>query len=106
MTRGATRGVVARARARGPTRGPTRDPIRGARARTLVLRETGRSRAPRGAADTGDRLNFGMACEKAKAAGLAVEMVVVGDDCALAGRGTGIAGRRGIAGTCFVHKIA
>lgn len=32
--------------------------------------------------------------------------VVVGDDCALAGRGTGIAGRRGIAGTCFVHKIA
>ena len=55
---------------------------------------------------TGDRLNFGMACEQAKAAGLAVEMVVVGDDCALAGRGAGIAGRRGIAGTCFVHKIA
>jgi len=55
---------------------------------------------------TGDRLSFGMACEQAKAAGLAVEMVVVGDDCALAGRGSGIAGRRGIAGTCFVHKIA
>ena len=32
--------------------------------------------------------------------------MVVGDDCALANRGMGIAGRRGIAGTVFVHKIA
>jgi len=32
---------------------------------------------------TGDRLNFGMACEQARAEGLKVAMVVVGDDCAL-----------------------
>ena len=55
---------------------------------------------------TGDRLNFGLACEQAKAAGIMVELVVVGDDCALPHRGGGIAGRRGIAGTCLVHKIA
>jgi len=55
---------------------------------------------------TGDRLNFGIACEQAKACGLAVEMVVVGEDCALAHRSSGIAGRRGLAGTIFVHKIA
>ena len=55
---------------------------------------------------TGDRLWFGLACEQAKAAGLNVELVVVGDDCALADRGLGIAGRRGVAGTCLVHKIA
>ena len=42
---------------------------------------------------TGDRLWFGLACEQAKAAGLNVELVVVGDDCALADRGLGIAGR-------------
>ena len=55
---------------------------------------------------TGDRLWFGLACEQAKAAGLNVELVVVGDDCAIAGRGLGIAGRRGVAGTVLVHKIA
>jgi len=38
---------------------------------------------------TGDRLNFGLACEHAKASGLRVEMVVVGDDCALPHRGLG-----------------
>ena len=32
-----------------------------------------------------------------------VELVVVGDDCVLPARG--IAGRRGIAGTTFVHKV-
>jgi dihydroxyacetone kinase len=30
-----------------------------------------------------DRLNFGMALEQARVEGLQVEMVVVGDDCAL-----------------------
>jgi dihydroxyacetone kinase len=33
-------------------------------------------------------------------------MVVVGDDCALPHRGLGLAGRRGLAGTLFVHKVA
>ncbi len=51
---------------------------------------------------TGDRLNFGLAAEKARALGLDVEMVVVGDDIALAGATQA----RGIAGTLFVHKVA
>ncbi|PSC68530.1 3,4-dihydroxy-2-butanone kinase [Micractinium conductrix] len=53
---------------------------------------------------TGDRLNFGAACERAKAEGLKVEMVVSADDCAL--QSNGVVGRRGIAGSIFVHKIA
>ncbi|WP_341988074.1 dihydroxyacetone kinase subunit DhaK [Azorhizobium sp. AG788] len=51
---------------------------------------------------TGDRLNFGLAAEKARAEGYAVEMVIVGDDIAL----PDIAQPRGVAGTLFVHKIA
>ncbi|TPI71392.1 DAK2 domain-containing protein [Mesorhizobium sp. B3-1-3] len=51
---------------------------------------------------TGDRLNFGLAAEKARAEGLAVEMAIVGDDIAL----PEIAQPRGVAGTLFVHKIA
>ncbi|HSV82718.1 MAG TPA: dihydroxyacetone kinase subunit DhaL [Ramlibacter sp.] len=54
---------------------------------------------------TGDRLNFGLAAEIARSRGHAVEMVVVGDDAALAG-GADHAGRRGIAGTVLVHKVA
>ncbi|KAK8941817.1 putative 3,4-dihydroxy-2-butanone kinase [Platanthera guangdongensis] len=53
---------------------------------------------------TGDRLNFGLAAEEAKAEGYLVEMVIVGDDCALPpARGVG---RRGLAGTILVHKVA
>ncbi|PBB80500.1 dihydroxyacetone kinase [Mesorhizobium sp. WSM3879] len=51
---------------------------------------------------TGDRLNFGLAAEKARAEGFAVDMVIVGDDIAL----PEIAQPRGVAGTLFVHKIA
>ncbi|KAF5795662.1 putative phosphotransferase with an alcohol group as acceptor, FAD-AMP lyase (cyclizing) [Helianthus annuus] len=54
---------------------------------------------------TGDRLNFGLAAEEAKAEGYKVEMVIVGDDCALPPP-LGIAGRRGLAGTILVHKVA
>lgn len=54
---------------------------------------------------TGDRLNFGLAAEIARAEGLAVEMVVVGDDVSLSAEGDH-AGRRGIAGTVLVHKAA
>lgn len=54
---------------------------------------------------TGDRLNFGLAAERARAEGLAVEMVLVADDVALAGS-TDRSGRRGLAGTVLVHKIA
>ncbi|GKT84732.1 dihydroxyacetone kinase [Colletotrichum tofieldiae] len=55
---------------------------------------------------TGDVLNFGMAVEKARAAGLEVEMVVVGDDVGVGRAKAGKVGRRGIAGTVLVHKIA
>nr|MBX2883102.1 dihydroxyacetone kinase subunit DhaK [Granulosicoccus sp.] len=51
---------------------------------------------------TGDRLNFGLAAERAKALGKKVEMVVVADDVAL----PDIPQPRGVAGTLFVHKIA
>jgi len=55
---------------------------------------------------TGDVLNFGMAVEKAKATGLDVEMVVVADDAGVGRAKGGKVGRRGIAGTVLVHKIA
>jgi dihydroxyacetone kinase len=51
---------------------------------------------------TGDRLNFGLAAERARALGLRVEMVVVDDDVAL----PDLPQARGVAGTLFVHKIA
>jgi dihydroxyacetone kinase len=53
---------------------------------------------------TGDRLNFGMACEKANQEGIPCQMVVVADDCALE-REKGITGARGVAGTVLLHKI-
>lgn len=51
---------------------------------------------------TGDRLNFGLAAERARAFGLNVEMVIVDDDVAL----PDLPQARGLAGTLFVHKIA
>jgi ATP-dependent dihydroxyacetone kinase len=54
---------------------------------------------------TGDRLNFGLAAELARAAGVPAEIVVVADDVALAGT-VEPARRRGIAGTVLVHKVA
>ncbi|MEM7376741.1 MAG: dihydroxyacetone kinase subunit DhaK [Pseudomonadota bacterium] len=51
---------------------------------------------------TGDRLNFGLAAERARALGRKVEMVVVDDDIAL----PELPQPRGVAGTLFVHKVA
>jgi ATP-dependent dihydroxyacetone kinase len=51
---------------------------------------------------TGDRLNFGLAAERARAFGLKVSMVIVDDDIAL----PHLPQARGVAGTLFVHKIA
>ncbi|WP_300032863.1 dihydroxyacetone kinase subunit DhaK [uncultured Roseobacter sp.] len=51
---------------------------------------------------TGDRLNFGLAAERARAFGLRVSMVIVDDDIAL----PDLPQARGVAGTLFVHKIA
>lgn len=47
-----------------------------------------------------------MAVEKAKASGVDTEMVVVGDDAGVGRAAGGKVGRRGIAGTVLVHKIA
>jgi dihydroxyacetone kinase len=54
---------------------------------------------------TGDRLTFGVAMERARIEGIKVEMVVVGEDCALTSAEK-TAGRRGLAGTVLMHKIA
>lgn len=54
---------------------------------------------------TGDRLNFGIAAERAKAEGLKVAMVIVGEDCALMSPDKS-AQRRGLCGTVLIHKIA
>ena len=51
---------------------------------------------------TGDRLNFGLAAERARAQGLKVNMVIVDDDIAL----PDLPQPRGVAGALFVHKIA
>jgi triose/dihydroxyacetone kinase / FAD-AMP lyase (cyclizing) len=53
---------------------------------------------------TGDRLNFGLAAELARTEGADVATVVVADDVALAAEAG--AGRRGLAGTVLVHKVA
>lgn len=54
---------------------------------------------------TGDRLNFGMAAERANQEGIQTNMIVVADDCAIP-RAKGITGARGVAGTVLIHKIA
>ncbi|PIJ50373.1 dihydroxyacetone kinase [Erwinia sp. OLTSP20] len=51
---------------------------------------------------TGDRLNFGLAAEKARGMGYKVSMVIVRDDIALPDNPQ----PRGIAGTVLVHKVA
>ena len=51
---------------------------------------------------TGDRINFGLAAERARSLGKRVEMVIVNDDIAI----PGIAQPRGVAGGLFAHKIA
>ncbi|WP_062514388.1 dihydroxyacetone kinase subunit DhaK [Halobacillus sp. KGW1] len=54
---------------------------------------------------TGDVMNFDMAKELAEAEGIAVESVLVNDDVAVEDSSF-TTGRRGVAGTVFVHKIA
>ena len=54
---------------------------------------------------SGDIMNFGLARDLAEADGIEVESVVVKDDVAVLDS-TYSTGRRGIAGTVFVHKIA
>ena len=54
---------------------------------------------------TGDVMNFEMAADMARDEGIEVEQVIVADDVAVQ-NSTWTTGRRGIAGTVFVHKIA
>lgn len=54
---------------------------------------------------TGDVLNFEMAMEMSEAEGIKVAKVIVNDDVAVM-NSTYTVGRRGIAGTVLVHKIA
>ncbi len=54
---------------------------------------------------TGDVMNFEMAADMARDEGIKVEEVVVNDDVAVDGSLYTV-GRRGVAGTVFVHKIA
>lgn len=53
---------------------------------------------------TGDRLNFGLAAELARAEGMRVDVVIVADDASQS-VGDDSAGKRGIAGTVLVHKV-
>lgn len=53
----------------------------------------------------GDVMNFEMAKEMAEAEGMQVDQVIVNDDVAVE-NSSFTSGRRGIAGTVFVHKIA
>ncbi|MBO7710319.1 MAG: dihydroxyacetone kinase subunit DhaK [Lachnospiraceae bacterium] len=54
---------------------------------------------------TGDVMNFEMAADMARDEGFAVDQVIVDDDVAVDGSLYTV-GRRGVAGTVFVHKIA
>lgn len=55
---------------------------------------------------TGDRLNFGLAAQLARAEGRECAMVTVADDVALDADDDVTAGRRGLAGTVLVTKVA
>lgn len=53
---------------------------------------------------TGDKLNFGLAAEKAKASGKPVNIVSVCDDVSV--EGNPLVGQRGLAGIVLVLKVA
>ncbi|CCE61840.1 hypothetical protein TPHA_0B01670 [Tetrapisispora phaffii CBS 4417] len=55
---------------------------------------------------TGDVLHFGLAAERARAQGIDCHVFVVGDDVAVGRAKGGMVGRRALAGTVLVHKIA
>ncbi|KAK6530485.1 hypothetical protein TWF694_003836 [Orbilia ellipsospora] len=54
---------------------------------------------------TGDKLHFGLACEKARAKGMEVTVLAVTDDVALGRKRAGMVGRRGLAGNVLGLKI-
>jgi len=54
---------------------------------------------------TGDRINFGLAAERAKSRGVSCDIVALGEDCALQSQDR-TAGRRGLAGIVPTIKVA
>lgn len=54
---------------------------------------------------TGDVLNFGMAAEKLRAAGVKTEFFAINDDVGVGRAKSGKVGRRGIAGGILLLKI-
>ena len=54
---------------------------------------------------TGDRLNFGIAAEKARALGIRIETVTVAEDSALTSVDK-TAGRRGLCGIILIQKVS
>ncbi|KAJ5101857.1 Dihydroxyacetone kinase [Penicillium alfredii] len=54
---------------------------------------------------TGDVLNFGMATEKSRAAGIRTEFFAIGDDVGVGRQKSGKVGRRGIGGGALVLKM-
>jgi len=52
---------------------------------------------------TGDRLNFGIAIERARAEGIRVDIVINAEDCAISAADKS-AGRRGLAASIFIMK--
>jgi triose/dihydroxyacetone kinase / FAD-AMP lyase (cyclizing) len=55
---------------------------------------------------TGDRLAATLALQQARALGKKAEIVFVADDIALGEGHSSVIGKRGVAGTVFVHKVA
>ncbi|XP_066599579.1 triokinase/FMN cyclase-like [Prorops nasuta] len=55
---------------------------------------------------TGDRLNFGIAIEKARQAGIKVREIFVGEDCSISKEEQRGVGKRGLSGMIFVMKTA
>lgn len=55
---------------------------------------------------TGDCLNFGLAVERAKACGIIVDLIAVGDDISVGKTKGGKVGRRGMAATALAIKVA
>ncbi|XP_047362263.1 triokinase/FMN cyclase-like isoform X2 [Vespa velutina] len=55
---------------------------------------------------TGDCLNFGIALEKAKQAGINIAEIIVGEDCSIPKKEQSSIGKRGLTGMLLVIKIA
>lgn len=54
---------------------------------------------------TGDRINFGLASERAKAEGMSCDLVSVAEDCSLTSHDK-TAGRRGLCGVVLLNKVS